>query len=52
MLCFLQRFKSAVNLLEQLGVEEVHSSLIINLYPDEQGYSIILSAKGGMSVLL
>ena len=42
-----QRFRNAVNLLERLSPGHAHPSLIVNLYPDEQGYSLILFPKKG-----
>ena len=43
----LQRFRNTVNLLDRLSPNHAHPSLIVNLYPDEQGYSLVLSPKKG-----
>ena len=39
----MQRFRNTGNLLHQLPPGHVQSSLVVNLYPDERGYSLILN---------
>lgn len=48
---YLQRFRSAVNLL--LRVERAHAkpSLIVSLYEDEKGYSLILCPSEGNAIV-
>lgn len=38
-----QRFRNSVNLLQQLSPDHTHPSLVVNLYSDERGYSLILN---------
>lgn len=39
----LQRFRNTNNLLQQLSPDHTHLSLVVNLYSDERGYSLILN---------
>lgn len=41
-LSFLQRFRSSTNLLQKLPPEVSQVSVIVSLYSDEKGYSIML----------
>ena len=47
----LQRFRGAVNLLAQLERNHTRPSLIVNLYEDEKGYSLVLCSGEGVSVV-
>lgn len=38
-----QRFRNSVNLLQQLSPDHTHPSLVVNLYSDDRGYSLILN---------
>ena len=40
---FQQRFRNTVNLLQQLSPDHAHPSLVVNLYSDERGYSLVLN---------
>ena len=43
----LQRFRSAVNLLQRVPSEHARPSLIVNLRSDEEGYSFMLCPNDG-----
>jgi len=45
----IQRFRSAVNLLSRVDKSLARPSLIVNLYEDEKGYSLVLCTKEGTS---
>ncbi len=46
-----QRFRGAVNLLAQLERNHTRPSLVVNLYEDEKGYSLVLCSVEGVSVV-
>lgn len=44
---FLKNFRRNVNLLEKLVSQESVSCLVVNLYPGNEGYSLMLRGKNG-----
>ena len=44
---FLKNLRRNVNLLEKLVVQESVSCLVVNLYPGNEGYSLMLRGKNG-----
>lgn len=48
-LCFFlkQKLRRNVNLLEKLVMQETLSCLVVNLYPGNEGYSLMLRGKNG-----
>ena len=44
--CFPKRFRSGVSLLQKLPPEVASVSILVNLYVDEDGYSIMLTPNG------
>ncbi|MGH0175973.1 UNVERIFIED_CONTAM: hypothetical protein FKN15_071782 [Acipenser sinensis] len=43
----MQKLRRNVNLLEKLVVQETVSCLVVNLYPGNEGYSLMLRGKNG-----
>ncbi len=46
-LCCLKNLRRNVNLLEKLVSQESVSCLVVNLYPGNEGYSLMLRGKNG-----
>lgn len=46
-LIVLQRFCHGVNLLEKVVLQDNLSTLVVNLYPNHEGYSLMLKGKNG-----
>lgn len=44
---FLKNLRRTVNLLEKLVSQESVSCLVVNLYPGNEGYSLMLRGKNG-----
>lgn len=44
---FLKNLRRNVNLLEKLVSQESVSCLVVNLYPGNEGYSLMLRGKNG-----
>lgn len=44
---FFQKLRRNVNLLEKLVSQESVSCLVVNLYPGNEGYSLMLRGKNG-----
>lgn len=42
-----QKLRRNVNLLEKLVMQETLSCLVVNLYPGNEGYSLMLRGKNG-----
>lgn len=44
---FFQRFCHGVNLLEKVVLQDNLSTLVVNLYTNNEGYSLMLKGKNG-----